>query len=98
MSDHLLIVRKSDLRELLAEAASSPYYTQDNSPLGRERHCDLVRSGVIRGWKHGRTWFARRVDVDAWIETPEEQKPQTGPDELPPELQGRIARAGGMNA
>lgn len=57
------------LLELLGERESepSPYYTQDDSPLGRRRHLELIRSGVIKGWEDGRKKFARREDVKAFV-------------------------------
>lgn len=61
------------LVELLESPASSsepsPYYTQHDSPLGRTRHLELIRSGAIPGYRTGRLVFAKRVDVHAYIES-----------------------------
>jgi hypothetical protein len=62
----------SALERLLAHESaaseSSPYYTQDDSPLGRRAHCAAVKSGAIKGWKLKRKVFAKREDVHAYIE------------------------------
>lgn len=47
--------------------AEPRYYTQDDSPLGRRRHLELIRSGAIKGWEDGRKKFARREDVEAFV-------------------------------
>lgn len=52
---------------------------QARSPLGRRRHCQLVRSGAIPGRKVGRRWLARRADVEAFI-TKEGEGPVPAPD------------------
>jgi hypothetical protein len=42
---------------------------QTRSPLGRELHCELVRSGVLPGCKVHRRVLVRRRDLDAYIES-----------------------------
>lgn len=60
---------ESLLELLLPETVEkSPYYTQDDSPLGHDRHLKLVRAGKITGYKDGRKVFAKRDDVHAYIE------------------------------
>ena len=42
---------------------------QARSPLGRRRHCRLVREGEIKGSKIAGRVFVRRADLDAYIES-----------------------------
>lgn len=103
MSDLIVTMTRADLDLALERAATKaaalPYYTQDNSPLGRERHCELLRAGTIKGWRKGRTWFARKEDVHAWIETPEVTVAQAeSGDDLPAELASRLRAAGVRSA
>lgn len=58
----------AELHEKLAKTEGSDWVDQSTSPLGRRRHCALVRSGVIPGRKHGRRFLARREDIEAFIE------------------------------
>lgn len=44
------------------------YYTQDDSPLGRQRHLRLARRGAIPAFKVGRTVYMKCGDVHAYIE------------------------------
>ncbi len=41
---------------------------QKTSPLGRARHCALVRSGALPGKKDGRRILVRRVDIEKYLE------------------------------
>lgn len=52
-----------------ASEAGPAYYDQGNSPLGRRRHLDLVRRGLLLGHKVGRKVLVRRDAVDAYLET-----------------------------
>ncbi len=58
------------LQEYLRSRADSapPYYHQADSPLGKRRHLELVRRGVLAGHKAGRLVLVRRDDVHAYIE------------------------------
>jgi len=75
----VIVLTREQVTEIAVTAAraarelENPYYTQDCSPLGKARHVELLRAGVIKGWKRGRTWFARREDVHAWIEQEESE-------------------------
>lgn len=51
-----------------SESDSSGYYTQKNSPLGRRKHMNLVRRGVLPGHKVGKTVFILRANVHAYIQ------------------------------
>lgn len=54
--------------EVARHAASSDYYDQVSSPLGRRRHNELARSGKIPATKvHGR-WMIRKDDLREYIE------------------------------
>jgi len=44
------------------------FYSQHDSPLGRRRHLELVRSGVLAGHKVGRRVLVRREAIHAYIE------------------------------
>lgn len=46
----------------------SPYYDQDNSPLGKRRHLELCRSGELTAYKHGRLRLVKRDEMHAYIE------------------------------
>lgn len=48
-------------------AASSEWVDQTASPLGRRRHLDLVRRGVLRGVREGRRVLVRRADLEAYL-------------------------------
>lgn len=99
MSDAIVVLKVSELRKVLSEVKaeeSTPYYTQDTSPLGRDRHCELLKAGVIKGWKHGRTWFARREDVHAWIESAEPAESDASPELAA--ISRRLQAAGGSRA
>jgi Helix-turn-helix domain len=69
------------LAELYAELAAAhramavkkasdpePYVDQHNSPLGARRHCRLVRSGELPGYRSGRRYLVRRADLDRYLE------------------------------
>ena len=53
--------------------------SQGDSPLGRSRHCRLVRQGELPGRKVGRQLLVRAADIDAYIERHpvEPQRPRT---------------------
>lgn len=66
--------RIAALLEQLAEefrklelAQTEDLVDQAHSPLGRRRHCQLVKSGAIPGRKVGRRWLATRADIEAFI-------------------------------
>lgn len=54
---------------LAKTAALSEWVDQTNSPLGRERHLQLVRDGVLKAVKQGRLRMVKRVDINAYLET-----------------------------
>jgi len=44
------------------------YFSQYDSPLGRKRHLELVRTGALAGSKVGRLVLVRRAHVRAYVE------------------------------
>jgi hypothetical protein len=44
------------------------YFSQYDSPLGRKRHLELVRTGALAGSKVGRLVLVRKEHVRAYIE------------------------------
>ena len=95
MSAQVLVLTPEQVNEIACAAARAvrdeehPYYTQETSPLGKARHCELIRGHAIPGWKRGRTWFARKADVHKWIEAVENNDV-----DLPAEVLERFAAAG----
>lgn len=53
----------------LAVAPDAEWVDQHRSPLGIRLHCRLVRSGAIAGYRIGRRYLAKVVDVNAYIES-----------------------------
>ena len=62
---------------------STEWLDQDTSPLGRRRHLELVRTGVLPGKKEGRRVLVRRADLDAYLAV----TPKSTPDDAKPEEQ-----------
>lgn len=57
-------------------AQSTSFYTAKTSPMGRRRFLRLAREGAFPSHRVGRTVFAPRDAVDAWIATqPNSKKP-----------------------
>lgn len=59
---------------------ASDYYHQGDSPLGKRRHLELVRRGVLTGRKVGRRVFVLRADVRAHIESCARRRPAIEPE------------------
>lgn len=51
-----------------ATSHGSEWVDQSTSPLGRDRHLRLVRSGALPGKKDGRRVLVRRAHIDAYLE------------------------------
>lgn len=49
-------------------AAAAEWIDQNTSPLGKHRHLDLVRRGILKGVKQGKRVLVRRLDIDAYME------------------------------
>jgi hypothetical protein len=56
-----------ELFDAIEGAAVTEWVDQKTSPLGRERHTALVRSGALPGTKDGRRIMVRRADIDAYL-------------------------------
>lgn len=52
---------------LEVETNGAEWVDQNTSPLGRRRHLDLVRRGVLIGTKDRRRVLVRRSDIDAYL-------------------------------
>jgi hypothetical protein len=58
--------------ELRKETEAQPgpvYYDQTNSPLPRETHCRLVRSGKLTGFKVAGRILVKRDEMHSFIES-----------------------------
>ena len=72
---------KSDIRQKLhalvdelmnaveSGATAAEWVSQDESPLGRDRHMRLVRAGKLPGKKDGKRILVRRADVEQYLAT-----------------------------
>ena len=76
LNDTRIVRAKYLLAEAVAElvsahvskgAAAAEWVDQTSSPLGRRRHLELVRRGVLAGRKEGRRILVRRADLDAYL-------------------------------
>ena len=64
----LLEALTEELRRETGEAPDAVYYDQTDSPLPREAHCRLVRTGKLEGFKVAGRILVRRDDMHAFIE------------------------------
>lgn len=62
---HAFVERIVDAIE--AQSTGAEWVDQAVSPLGRRRHLDLVRTGVLKGNKVGKRVLVRRADVEAYL-------------------------------
>jgi len=88
----IVVVALDELRGLLAEAVrGTPTARADewvdarSSGLGRRLFLRLGREGAFPIFKRGRTYVAKRRDLDAYIERQRVQ-PDSPPDPEPPQL------------
>ena len=56
-----------EILDVIEGAPVTDWVDQRSSPLGRARHTELVRRGVLKGVKDGRRVMVRRADVDAYL-------------------------------
>ncbi|HET9954133.1 MAG TPA: helix-turn-helix domain-containing protein [Polyangiaceae bacterium] len=55
--------------ERLAKESDDEYVDQRHSPLGPRRHCELVRTGELPGYRGSRKRIlVRRADIDSYLE------------------------------
>ena len=63
-------------------AARAELIDQDDSPLGRRRHLELVREGKLRAMRDGRRVLVRRADIDAYLAEREVAPPPMTDDDV----------------
>lgn len=54
--------------KLAEKNSSSEWVSQDNSPLGKNRHLRLVRKNILPAVKDGKKRLVRKCDIDAYLE------------------------------
>jgi hypothetical protein len=56
------------VREEVGKPDPNEWIDQHESPLGKRRHLELVRGGLLKGRKDGKSVFVRRGEIDAYLE------------------------------
>ncbi|HWA24390.1 MAG TPA: helix-turn-helix domain-containing protein [Lacunisphaera sp.] len=56
------------------------YVDQADSPLGRRRHIQAIRSGALPGTQVGRRYLVRKVDLEKYIAQSSDVTTATPPD------------------
>jgi hypothetical protein len=56
------------VRDEIGVPDPSDWIDQYASPLGKRRHLELVRAGLLKGRKDGKTVYVRRGEIDAYLE------------------------------
>lgn len=59
----------ADLIADAIEERSRDWVDQAESPLGRQRHIALVKTGKLPGYRDGRRVLVKRADIDRYIES-----------------------------
>lgn len=67
--------------ELAEQNAGAEWIDQAHSPLGRRRHCELARTGVLPAAKEGRRVLIRRSDINAYLDTKQPRRLSTDEDD-----------------
>lgn len=62
--------------------AAGEWVDQATSPLGRRRHCELVRSGALPGVREGRRVLVRREDLNKYLMGKQRVAPPSDEDEV----------------
>jgi hypothetical protein len=91
-SSRVVVVSTDELRELIADAVRAitasgkvdEWVDARTSGLGRRLFQRLAREGAFPVFKRGRSYVAKRSDVDAYIER-QRIKPDPPPDPEPPQ-------------
>ena len=100
----VVVVTPEELRDLIADAVRTvaangkhdEWVDARSSGLGRRLFQRLAREGALPIFKRGRSYVAKRSDLDAYIESqrvPVDPSPEPEPPELPPSLHDPIAAA-----
>lgn len=63
-----LALALQSVKDLMSSRDPNEWVDQERSPLGRKRHCRLVREGKLRGAKVAGHIYVRRKDIDALME------------------------------
>lgn len=59
-----------EIADLLERATTvDEWVDQRNSPLGRRRHCELARKGIIPSSKDGRFYRMKRSDIEHYLKS-----------------------------
>lgn len=66
---HAFVDELADMLERSDTAEADEWVDQTNSPLGRRRHCELARKGVLPASLDGRRYKVRRADVERYLQT-----------------------------
>lgn len=78
-------------------AATSEFYSQHDSPLGKRRFLEAARAGAFPSSKRGKLVLAKRADVDAWIAAAERDvKPANDSRRPADRIESIIRRIGGQ--
>lgn len=81
-----------------SHATADDWIDQYHSPLGKRKHLDLVREGVLSGRKPDRVHvFVRRSAIDAYIEQ-HPAKPSVAPAPSPSDEGKRVKSVGQLRA
>lgn len=80
---------------LAERGAANDWVDQRSSPLGRRRHLELARSGVLPSRKHGSKVLVRRDDLNDYIEREGIRRGAHEADEEVRDVVDSILKAGG---
>jgi hypothetical protein len=57
-----------EIVDAIEQTAAPEYVDQKSSPLGRRRHLELARKGVLKSTKEAGKVLIRRVDIERYLE------------------------------
>lgn len=57
-----------EIADAIESHGAADWVDQTTSPLGRRRHLELARTGVLKSSKQGRRVLIKRRDIDAFLE------------------------------
>lgn len=56
-----------EIADMLEKGGGDEWVDQNHSPLGKQKHLALAKSGKLPASKDGRQVFVRRSDIDAYL-------------------------------